>query len=198
MKKVVLFSSLTKVNIEKITSLLFPKTIENKTFAFMPSDGLVNCKQEYIDQWENISHKFNADFVVIDNLAENIEEEKSKLESSNILVISGGNTFKLLENLRKSGLDKAVHKFTHKENFVLSGYSAGALVLTPSIEICNLPKYDENLNGITDLTGLGIVRFEIFPHYMPKDENVVQDYSKTTKLQVNTISDDGFIELDIS
>lgn len=198
MKKVVLFSNLTEVNTEKITSLIFPKEIKDKSFAFMPSDGIVNCKQEYIDQWQNIAHKFNASFIVIDNRSQNTEEEMSKLESSNILVISGGNTFKLLENLRKSGLDKVVQVFTRKENFILSGYSAGALVLTPTIEICNLPKYDKNTVGVRDLTGLQLVDFEIFPHYKPEDEKVFQDYSKKTKLEVKTITNDGFIEQNIS
>jgi len=198
MKKVILFSSLTEVNREEITSLLFLNEIENKSFAFMPSDGIANCKQEYIDTWQDMAQNFNADFVVVDNLAENTEEQINKLKNSNVLMISGGNTFKLLDNLRKSGLDEAIRAFTHKENFILCGYSAGALVLTPSIEICNLPKYDENTVGITDLAGLQVVDFEIFPHYRPEDEKFFDDYVKTTKRQVKTITNDGFIDLDIS
>ena len=198
MKKVILFSTLTEVNTNKITSLLFPEAMKDKSLAFMPSDGIINCKQEYIDQWQSIAHRFNAGFAVIDNLSENTDEEILKLQSSNILVISGGNTFKLLGNLRTSGLDKAVLEFTRKDTFVLSGYSAGALVLTPSIEVCNLPKYDSDAAGITDLTGLQIVDFEIFPHYAPEDEKVFQEYSKKTNLPVKAIADDGFVELSIS
>jgi peptidase E len=95
MKRVVLFSSLTKVNTGKITALLFPGEIENKSFAFMPSDGISNCKQEYIDQWQVIAQECDADFTVIDNLAENVDKEILKLKKANIPVISGGNTFKL-------------------------------------------------------------------------------------------------------
>lgn len=197
MKRIILFSAPTEANIEKVASLLFPKDIKDKVFAFMPSDGIANCKQKYIDQWKDLAQKFNANFVVIDNLTNNPEKEIKKLENSNILVISGGNTFKLLDNLRKSGLDKAVCAFVSKDSFVLGGYSAGALILTPSIEICNLPNYDENVIGITDLTGLGIIDFEVFPHYNQEYEEAVQDYSKKTKLQVKTITDDGFIELNI-
>ncbi len=73
------------------------------------------------------------------------------------MVITGGNTFKLLDNLRKSGLDKAIKEFSNKSEFVLAGLSAGALVLTPTIEVCNLPNYDESTVGIDDFTGLNII-----------------------------------------
>lgn len=198
MKKIVLFSAPTEKNIKKISALLLPEEIKNKVFAFMPSDGVINCKQKYIDLWKEIAQKSNTDFVLIDNLTNNPREEIEKVKNSNVLVISGGNTFKLLDNLRKSGLDKAVCDFASKDNFVLGGYSAGALILTPSIEICNLPNYDENIIGITNLTGLGIVDFELFPHYTQDYEEIIQNYEKNSKLQVKTITDDDFIELNIS
>lgn len=47
--------------------------------------------------------------------------------------------------LRQSGLDKSIKQFLNKPDFVLSGFSAGALVLTPNIKICNLPGFDENM-----------------------------------------------------
>lgn len=192
-----MFTILTEGNTKKISSLLLPEEIKDKVLAFMPSDGVVNCKQKYIDQWRELAEEFNAKFVLVDNLSDDPKEEIKKLESSNILVISGGNTFKLLDNLRKSGLDKAVCAFAAKDNFVLGGYSAGALVLTPTIEICNLPNYDENVIGITDFAGLGLVDFEVFPHYKQEYKKVIKDYSKRTKLQVKTITEDGFIELNI-
>jgi peptidase E len=86
-----------------------------------------------------------------------------------------------------------VREFTYKDSFVLGGYSAGAIVLTPSIEVCRLPNFDKNLAGITDLTGLGVVNFEVFPHYSQVDEGAMRDYSKTTKLQVQTITNDSYI-----
>jgi len=81
---------------------------------------------------------------------------------------------------------------------VLSVYSASAIVLTPLIEIYNLPKYVKNLVVIIDLTGLQVVNFEIYPHYTPDGEKVVRDYSKISKRKVKTITNDNFIELNIS
>jgi dipeptidase E len=113
-------------------------------------------------------------------------------------VISGGNTFKLLDNLRKSGLDKTIIEFTKQDNYVLSGFSAGALVLTPTIEVCNLPNYDENLVGLKNLTGLGIIDFEVFPHYDEATQKELLDkYRLTAKHEVKEITNEDFITIDL-
>ena len=164
MKRIILFSTPTENNTKTLLNLIFPNSIKNKVFAYMPSDG-ANCPQKYIDEWKRYAQEYKTEFRYIDNSKEKSTEEVKKLHGSNILVITGGNTFKLLDNLRKSGLDNAIKKLASKEEFVLAGFSAGALVLTPTIKVCNLPNYDENLVGITDLVGLNLVDFEVFPHY---------------------------------
>jgi len=164
----------------------------------MPSDGLVNCKQKYIDQWMELAGEDNAKFVIIDNLSKKPQKEIKKLMESNILIISGGNTFKLLYNLRKSGLDKAITHFANKGEFVLSGYSAGAFVLTPTIKICNLSKFSNNDIGLTDLTGLNIVDFEVFPHYNKQNDKLsLKEYCNMATNEVKEISETGFIKLDL-
>lgn len=196
MKKITLFSALTDNNKETILSQIIPAEMLNKTIAYMPSGGTEGA-QEYIKQWGCIARNHGAKFNVIDNLIRS-ETEKNKLLDSNILVISGGNTFNLLHNLRRSGLDMSIKQFLEKQSFVLSGYSAGALVLTPTIEICNLPGFDENLIGLKDLSALKVVDFEIFPHYK-KDlhEKMLEDYRNTTRHRVREITDEDYINIDL-
>ncbi|OGM11390.1 hypothetical protein A2Z22_01240 [Candidatus Woesebacteria bacterium RBG_16_34_12] len=196
MKRIVLFSTLTENNTQLILNLTFPKEITDKVLAYMPSDG-ANCPQEYVDKWRDYAEKYHAEFLYIDNSKENAKNEISKLLSANILVITGGNTFQLLFNLKKSGLFNAIKKFTEKNNFVISGFSAGALVLTPTINVCNLPNYDNNLVGLKDLTGLNLVNFEVFPHYSKKYKSVLERYKKTTSNEVKEISEEGHIVLEI-
>jgi len=137
MKRIILFSQATESNRETILNLIFTNEIENKILAYMPSDG-ANCPQKYQDEWIGYSRKYGAEFRYIDNSIENSSGEAEKLLGANILIITGGNTFILLNNLRKSGLDKAVKEFAQKNEFVIAGFSAGAIVLTSTIEICNL------------------------------------------------------------
>lgn len=193
MKKIVLFSTPTRKNIDAILKLIFPNEIENKVFSYMPSDGS-SIKQQYLDEWKGYARENNAKFQYIDN-STNDPKETEKLLNSNILTITGGNTFKLLHNLRKSGLDEAIKKFVKKDEFVLSGFSAGALVLTPTIEVCKLPNYDTNEVGLEDLTGLELVNFEVFPHYSEEYKEVFEKYKNTAKYDVKEITDDDFIVL---
>lgn len=155
----------------------------------MPSDG---ANPKYIEKWQEIAENNRASFNWINNTTSN-QSEKQKLLSSNILILAGGNTFTFLNNLRQSGLNKTIEEFTQKDNFVLAGFSAGALVLTPSIEICNLPNYDKNLIELKDLTGLGIVNFEVFPHYSKEWSKFLNNYRKQTENEVKEIANEEYI-----
>lgn len=196
MKRGILFSSITDTNSEMILSQIFNNEIKDKVLAYMPSDGAANSAI-YIEEWRNYAQRFGAGFNVVNNHSSD-ETERAKLLNSNILLISGGNTFVLLDNLRKSCLDQAIVEFTQKSEFILSGFSAGALVLSPTIAISNLPNFDDNLVGITDLNGLGIFDFEVFPHYEEDlHKTVLEDYRSTTRNQVREISDVDFIAVDM-
>ena len=194
MKKIILFSQATEKNREQILDLIFPQEIKNKILAYVPSDG-ANCPQKYIDEWIDYAKDYKAEFNLINNSTDS-PEEKEKLDKANILVITGGNTFTLLRNLKKSGLDKSIKDFVLKKEFVLAGFSAGAIVLTPTISICGLPGYDENLVELKDLTGFNLVGFEVFPHYSDDKIEILQKYRATTKNEVKTITNDEFIVIE--
>lgn len=202
MKRIVLFSMPTDTNIQKISELLFPKELTRKIFAYLPVNGK-DSPQKYTDFWKDIADKHKAEFRFIDNTISD-SLEKAKLLGSNILLITGGNTFELLNNLRNSGLDKAIKDFTQKDEFILAGFSAGAIVLSPTIESAQQPAgpdpedlMDENLVGITDLTGLGIIDFEVFPHFVEvSDRETLKKYQAQSKYQVKEITDEDYIVLD--
>ena len=137
MVKYILFSNQqNNQNIQKILDEIFPEYIRKKRAAFMPSQGLNNTKQKYIDEWKNWATQYEADFCLLDNACEKCEnyeeyndykEEHQKLRDSNILIISGGNTYQLLLNLRQSGFDRAIIALTAsaRDQDVKSFYDAG-------------------------------------------------------------------------
>lgn len=195
MKRILLFSALTEANRRSVLDQLFPSAIQNKVFSYMPSSG-VKDSNPYIEQWRAIAQEHDAQFNVVDNSIRNAREQK-KLLSSNIVLISGGNTFSLLQNLRKSGLDKKIGEFVGKSEFVLAGFSAGALVLTPNIKVCNLPEFDENLVKLEDFSGLDLVDFEVFPHYDERSQKItLENYRKATTNRVREIMDEDYIIID--
>ncbi|MBL7156044.1 MAG: Type 1 glutamine amidotransferase-like domain-containing protein [Candidatus Pacebacteria bacterium] len=193
MKRILLFS---KQNEEKIFNMIFSSEIKNRILAYMPSH-MPDCSPKYIQDWMSYAKRRNAKFNLIDNSKINNIKEQNKLFKSNILVLTGGNTFQFLYNIRKSGLDKTIKKFSEKDEFIIAGFSAGAIILTPSIKIAELPNHNSNLIGLKDLTGLGFVDFEVFPHYSEEYEKNVEEYKKNTKYEVKTIIDGGHILIDL-
>ena len=205
MKRIVLFS--TPYNNDKfheILNLIFPSDMKDKRPLFMPSQGLPNTPQEFLDDWKGFTRKFNLIIDYIDNSMIEATSEIEKLMKSNILVISGGDPFQLLINLRKSGLDNAITQFTKKKEFILAGYSAGAYILTPILE--NAKIFNENYPGgkkyktqdkLKDFTGLGIVDFEIIAHYSEtQHREIFKNYIENNRRIVKTIADNEFLVID--
>lgn len=177
--------------------LLFPKDLKQKYFGYMPSDG-ANCPEKYINEWRNYATDYGYDFELINNSLEGEAaiNEADKLLRCGVLVISGGNTFTLLRNLKRSGLDKTILEFSKRDNYVIVGFSAGAIVMTPTIEICNTPGFDENLVALVNLEGLNLVDFEVFPHYGPEWAEKLKLHQDKSKYLVKVITNDEYLVIE--
>jgi peptidase E len=195
-KRLVLFSQPSPTVWEKLDVALFPEYLRDRVFAYMPSEGdAVEANAQFTPLWEEYTEKNHAKLVFIDNSKRGSEAkiETEKLKSADILVITGGNTFKLLNHLRKSGLDKAIIEFWKKDGVVLAGFSAGAIVLSPSIETARTGCGDVDALGLTDLSGLRIVDFEIWPHYEHGQSQEAADYKSKSSRDLKLIGNEEVI-----
>ena len=118
-------------------------------------------KDWYIRQISDlIKHQFTwIDF--IDFSASNVAW-KGRLEECQVLYVSGGNTFHLLHEVRKHRFDMWLKEHISQKVYV--GTSAGSILMTPTISIAAVEPADTNDIGLTDLTGLSYVNFEVSPH----------------------------------
>lgn len=100
---------------------------------------------------------------------------------SDIIHLAGGNTFYFLYCLRKQGLLKELKSFV-KRGGVLTGLSAGGIIMTPSISTAAFPSFDRDDNDVNlkNLKSLGLVSFDFFPHYRNsvRYEKALLSYSK--------------------
>lgn len=89
-----------------------------------------------------------------------------KIFNTDIIFLSGGNTFYFLHHLKKSGAFTRLKKFVN-EGGVLGGLSAGAIMMTSNINTASFPKFDcdENEIELKNLNSLDLVNFHFFPHY---------------------------------
>ena len=86
----------------------------------------------------------------------------STISQCDIIYVSGGNTFYLLNELRKSRVWQAI-KNAVKAGKIYIGESAGAIVAAQDTRYATL--MDENSPNMSDFTGLNLVDFFTVPHF---------------------------------
>lgn len=183
--------------LEKIEDKIFQK--DRKTvLGYMPADGN-NPKPNFTPFWQSLAAKHGAIFVYIDNSRKPTKKELEDISSVNSLCIMGGNVFALLHNLRESGLDKVILEKSKEKDFVYSGFSAGAIIVTPDIRIAD-EKHgwsfggDKNEDDILDTKALGLVDFEILPHFDVKaDSKKLRQYEEKYQTKVKALTDSDFL-----
>ena len=86
--------------------------------------------------------------------------------TSDMIHLSGGDTFYFLKHLKKSGFLVSLKHFVHKGG-VLTGLSAGGIIMGPEITPASYPAFDkdDNEEGLKDWSSIGLSKFEFFPHY---------------------------------
>jgi dipeptidase E len=92
-----------------------------------------------------------------------------------------------LKTLRKKKLLGELKKFV-KRGGVLTGLSAGAILMTPKIDTASFPDHDRDDNDckIRNFNSLNLVDFEFFPHYR-NSKRYDFDLLKHSKLSKNPI-----------
>lgn len=196
MKRIVLFSSPSRKNFKTILSLIFPTQLHKKKLAYMSPKGK-NEPVEYYSIWKGYANKLNTEFRLIDVTQIDFSKEREKLLNSNILLITGGNTFELLYNLRKSELDKTILDFIRKDEYIIAGWSAGAEILTPSINTAARPGGgDKNLIGLKNFKALNIVNFTIWPHYQKDQKEELEKFHLKFPYKIKSLTDDDYIIID--
>ena len=97
------------------------------------------------------------------------DELEAHLNDFGYIWVTGGNTFVLRRAFAQSGLDIILKRKLAEDDFVYSGYSAGACVITPTLEGIHLADEPEAMPAgyTTEIlwAGLNFVPFCIAPHY---------------------------------
>jgi dipeptidase E len=140
-----------------------------------------------------------APYGVVDFLCLDLEQNPTLAEirealRSDIVYLAGGNTFFFLYHLKRLGVLPLLRNYVRRGG-VLAGLSAGALIMTPSIQMAGVPglEPDENEIGLKDLSGLAVVPFEFSPHFEPTKARIQRHiaYSEKTSRPIYASLDGG-------
>jgi dipeptidase E len=118
---------------------------------------------------------------------------------SDAIHMGGGNTFYFLNTLRKAKLLPELRKFVSSGG-VLTGLSAGAIIMTENIDLAAYPEFDrdENTVGIKNFASLNLVDFAFFPHFKnsARYDVAFKRYSKQKKKVIYACPDGAGIIVD--
>jgi dipeptidase E len=115
------------------------------------------------------------------------EHGADELAAFDAVYLGGGNTFNLLAQLRDSGLDSSLVRFTQRGGAIYGG-SAGAIVLGRDIVTC--AHLDSNDVGLADTRGLDLVAgHAVWCHYRPEEDARIAKYVREKGRPVLAISE---------
>lgn len=188
MKLLLTSSGISKRQIGRALYSMVDKPASECRVGFIPTAANVEptIKGWLVGQLNQLQRYGFYQIDIVDISADGVDW-RARLENCDILWLSGGNTFHLLDQVRKTGFDKWLKE--NIEHKVYVGGSASSILMTPTIAVADLEPGDENIPNITDLTGLGYVDFEIQPHCDQTQMLEMADYAKATKNSVYAIDD---------
>ena len=166
------------------------KKLDNKKIAV-----LYTVKNPGDEQWlayrEQELDLLNLTYHFI-NISEN-RDLSEVLLNYGIIYICGGNTFYILDRIRKTGVDKFLLESINR-NLLYVGLSAGSIIMCPDIEVAGIgPDGDDNDICLSDLKGFNIVPFSIYPHYKDEDKLFVEKFFNDNNKPVIAINDNQAI-----
>ena len=195
MRKLFLASSFSEV------ASLFPKfageEIKGKRITFIPTASLVEEVRFYVDDDRKAFEKLGIIVEELEITTASPDKILEVLNRNDYIFVSGGNTFYLLQELRRKGADTLITEQIRAGKLYI-GTSAGSVILCPDIEFVKEMDYSHAAPELQSFTGLNIVDFYILPHYLdfPFEEttqNVVKKYGK--KLDLRPISNKQVITI---
>lgn len=84
------------------------------------------------------------------------------------IYIGGGNTYKLLNDLKISGAFEKIQKYLLEDDGIVYGGSAGAIIFGKDLDSCNTD--DENEVGLVDNTGFNMINgYSLLCHYTSRE-----------------------------
>lgn len=135
-----------------------------KKVLFIPTAGNVEEYTAYIDEARAVFADLQFEVEVLDIAEAREDVVREKISQTPCLYISGGNTFYLLQELKKKNLLPLIRERIN-QGMVYLGESAGAIIASRDI-FYNHIMDDKNLApGLTEYSALSMVDFFVLPHW---------------------------------
>lgn len=162
MKKLLLASQAENVINQLIT--LLPKSPEATRVLYVTTAAKVYDNKPWLEADRKGWIDNGFELVEYDISGKSQNEIESAIEDIDIIYVTGGNSFYLLQETRKSGFDNVLIAWANSGKWYAGG-SAGAVLVGPTIEPFKRLDDSSIASELDSYDGIGLVDFVVFPHY---------------------------------
>ena len=179
---------------------LIKEEIDNKKVAFIPTASLHEGYTGYVGSARKLFKKLGASVTEIDISTEAYSTIQAVFEDADVIYFTGGNSFFLMDQLRKTETDELLKKELANGKLMI-GESAGAIICAPTIQY--IEQMDEKPEDYSqeDDAGLDLIDFYVLPHYLTAPfkkitERIMADFSDLNICAINNhqaiiVNDEG-------
>lgn len=197
MKKIFL-ASFASVSLDLIRDML-PKLPNQLKAAFIPTAGDLYEDKGFVYVDRDALTGMGMSVIDVDLKITMGKELENVLSNVDVILVAGGNTFYLLDQVKKSGFDVIVKKLIDK-GVIYIGSSAGSILCCPTIEGAKRFDSPTDAPDLTDYSGLDLVDFIVIPHaHKEKYKERIQQTTEEMQAKgysVKTLTDDQAISID--
>lgn len=162
MKKLFLTSSFSDVYLDFRACI--QDELMGKTVSFIPTASKPESVTFYVENDRLAFEKLGMKVEIL-----NIDEDDPKtivqaLTRNDYIFVSGGNTFYLLQELRRSKMDQVIVQLIQRGKPYI-GSSAGSIVLGADLEYIKTMDDYSQAPDLLNTAGLDVLPFSILPHF---------------------------------
>ena len=179
---------------------LIKEEIDNKKVAFIPTASLHEGYTGYVGSARKLFKKLGASVTEIDISTEAYSTIQAVFEDADVIYFTGGNSFFLMDQLRKTDTDELLKKELANGKLMICE-SAGAIICAPTIQY--IEQMDEKPEDYSqeDNEGLDLIDFYVLPHYLTAPfkkitERIMAEFSDLNICAINNhqaiiVNDEG-------
>lgn len=160
--------------------------LSGKTVTFIPTASIPESIKFYVGAGRKALQKLGLTVDELELTKATPKEISDKLTKNDYIYITGGNTFFLLQELRKTGADKIIADQVQSGKLYI-GESAGSIIMSPNIEYAKGMDDHKKAPELDTFAALAMVDFYPLPHhtnfpFQKAVEKIIAKYESELKL----------------
>lgn len=158
-----LFLSSSFQDVATLLPAFAQNSLQGKRVTFIPTAALHEKVNFFVKSGKKALERLGLIVDVLELTSATTAELTAKLTQNDLIYLSGGNTFFLLQELQRTGADKLISDAVQQGKLYI-GESAGSIVTAPDIGYVQAMDSSAAAQDLTNYGALSLVDFYTLPH----------------------------------